>query len=98
MQILILPPGVGSCVPAPSRENTSLFSSRDTMRRNVSGVLLPISSSLCWLNVEKSKLVSDVVYWVKFLSNGQAKLKKLFLNYITCKCITKKTIQLIDTI
>lgn len=42
---LIEPPGVGSWVPAPRRENTSTFSSRDVIRRNAdgdTGMLLPL--------------------------------------------------------
>lgn len=33
----IIPPGLGSCIPAPRREKTSPLSSRDVIRRNDGG-------------------------------------------------------------
>lgn len=61
----IFPPGVGSCVPAPSREKTSLFSSRDIIRRNDNGVFGP-SSSLCTQLYNRKCIISfcDAFSWL----------------------------------
>lgn len=104
MHIRIFPPGVGSCVPAPSRENTSTFSSRDTMRRNVNGVFgEPISSSLrryVFLNIVKMNEIG-LERKVKLKLYTEAKQRasnfikkicflKAILFFPTCKIFKKK--------